>query len=473
MAMIPQASLFHWSQIDAASDLDRLALVLEAIPDEALMHMLEQARGRGRDEYPIRAVWNSLLAGVVFQHPSVAALRRELRRNAELRQRCGFDPLLGEAAVPTDSAYSHFLEALLEHGAPVRDLFHQLVEALRPHLPDLGRYLAADGKALPSFGKPEKKAPASPASAEKTDPGEPAAAPGPPPAAPDRRRDHDADWGVKTYRGKRADGTAWEKAVKWFGFQLHLLVDSTYELPLNYKVTKASAAETVELLPLVEETEARHPEVIATAEALSADKGYDSTENNRALYDQYGIRPIIDKRSDWKDTTDPTRPLFPDRVDTIVYDVKGAISCICPVTDEQRPLAPWGFEPDRETLKYRCPAAVNDFDCQGRAECPGAQTPYGRIVRIPIETDRRLFTPVARDSAAWARAYDRRTAVERVNSRLDRVLGFELHTIRGLQKMETRVGIALVVLLAMALGRIQAGQRDQMRSLLAPARRAA
>ena len=53
------------------------------------------------------------------------------------------------------------------------------------------------------------------------------------------------------------------------------------------------------------------------------------------------------------------------------------------------------------------------------------------------------------------------------------MLGFEQHTIRGLQKMETRVGIALVVLLAMALGRIQAGQRDLMRSLLAPVKRAA
>ena len=94
-------------------------------------------------------------------------------------------------------------------------------------------------------------------------------------------------------------------------------------------------------------------------------------------------------------------------------------------------------------------------------------------MRIPIETDRRLFTPLPRDSAAWARGYDRRTAVERVNSRLDRVLGFEQHTIRGLQKMETRVGLALVVLLAMALGRIQVGQRDQMRSLLAPVKRAA
>lgn len=37
--------------------------------------------------------------------------------------------------------------------------------------------------------------------------------------------------------------------------------------------------------------------------------------------------------------------------------------------------------------------------------------------------------------------------------------------------MEARVGIALVVLLSMALGRIRVGQRDQMRSLLAPVAR--
>jgi hypothetical protein len=53
------------------------------------------------------------------------------------------------------------------------------------------------------------------------------------------------------------------------------------------------------------------------------------------------------------------------------------------------------------------------------------------------------------------------------------VLGFEQHTIRGLKKMEARVGIALIVLLSMALARIQVGRREQMRSLLAPVARAA
>ncbi len=462
MAQIQQNYLFDWTHVDAASDMSRLRLVLGAAPDEPLVLKLERERGRGRDEYPVRPVWNAIVAGVVFQHPSIASLIRELRRNAELRCVCGFDPLLGEKAVPTHSAFSNFLETLMAHEADIREMVHELVRELGVHLLDLGRYQAIDGKALPSFGKPPRKKEGEDVSAG------PEPATGAAESEEDRRRDTDADWGVKTYKGKRTDGTTWEKVVRWFGFELHLQVDTTHEIPLNYHVTQASAGESPLLLPLVEETQRHHPEIVERCKELSADKGYDSTENNKKLYDSHRIHPIIDKRRDWKAGEDQTRPVFPDRADTVVYDVKGTVSCVCPKTGAIRPMVPWGFERDRECLKYRCPAAAHEVECPGRSLCPGAQGDYGKIVRIPIELDRRMFTPTARDTLAWQRAYDKRTAVERVNSRLDRVLGFEYHTIRGLKKMETRVGIALFVLLAMALGRIRIGQTDQIRSLLAP-----
>ena len=53
-------------------------------------------------------MWNSLIAGFVFQHPSIAALRRELLRNGQLRDLCGFDPFAGAAAVPSEFAYTRF-----------------------------------------------------------------------------------------------------------------------------------------------------------------------------------------------------------------------------------------------------------------------------------------------------------------------------------------------------------------------------
>jgi hypothetical protein len=51
---------------------------------------------------------------------------------------------------------------------------------------------------------------------------------------------------------------------------------------------------------------------------------------------------------------------------------------------------------------------------------------------------------------------------------LDRHFGFEQHFIRGLAKMTTRVGLAIAVMMAMALGHIKAGRAQQMRSLVQP-----
>ena len=45
MAIIPQKQLFGWQEIDELGDLERLRLVLEHLPDEPLMRLLEGERG--------------------------------------------------------------------------------------------------------------------------------------------------------------------------------------------------------------------------------------------------------------------------------------------------------------------------------------------------------------------------------------------------------------------------------------------
>ena len=142
MARIDQTQLFGWNDIEILGDLQRLKLVVTYLPDEKLVSALEQERGRGIDDYPVRPVWNSILAGVVFQHVSVESLRRELLRNAQLRQVCGFDLLKGVDAVPTAWAYSRFLKNLMKHQATVEGMFDELVEKLMKELPDFGRTIA-------------------------------------------------------------------------------------------------------------------------------------------------------------------------------------------------------------------------------------------------------------------------------------------------------------------------------------------
>lgn len=52
MAKIIQPYVFSWKHIEADSDLNRLRLVLSALPDERFVILIEQRRGRGRDDYP-------------------------------------------------------------------------------------------------------------------------------------------------------------------------------------------------------------------------------------------------------------------------------------------------------------------------------------------------------------------------------------------------------------------------------------
>jgi hypothetical protein len=46
--------------------------------------------------------------------------------------------------------------------------------------------------------------------------------------------------------------------------------------------------------------------------------------------------------------------------------------------------------------------------------------------------------------------------------------GFENHAIRGKAKMQTRVGLAMAVMMAMALGHVKTGRVEQMRSVVRP-----
>ena len=439
MAIIYRQSLFCWKNVKSKSDLGRLRLVLEALPDEALMIKLENRRGKGRDDYPVRAVWNSILAGIVFQHESIESLRRELSRNGELRDLCGFDPLGGGQTVPSSHAYSRFLKRLIQKQDTIEEMFDSLIGELKQLLPDLGEHLAVDSKEINTYARSRKE--------------------------PSESSDPTADWGRKEKSGVRSNGTEWQKVHKWFGYKLHLVVDSHYELPLAWKLTKASRSDSPELIPLVKDLKQLRPDLIEGAADLSADKGYDSGKNNSWLWDECGIKPLIDIRSMWRE--EKTRLLDGKKADNVVYDEGGHIYCHCPLSGEQREMAFQGFEKDRKCLKYRCPAAAYGLECSGRKQCgTGQYGEYGRIVRVPLETDRRIFTPIARSSYAWPKGYNRRSAVERVNGRLDEGFRFENHNIRGEQKMELRLGLAFVVMLAMALGHIKNGEKEKMRSLV-------
>jgi hypothetical protein len=262
-----------------------------------------------------------VIAGVVFGHPSVQSLRRELRRNAQLRDVCGLELGKGLAAVPPPYAYTRFLKTLMKHQQRIHSMFESLVDEVEKELPDIGRVMAVDGKGIDSHARGRKKD-------QELKP-------------PDGRRDTDADWGVKTYKGENEDGSSWETVKSWFGYKLHLLVDARYELPLAFKLTKASPVEAPIAHQLVDHLESRHPELLEACEYLDADRGYDDGKLISRLWDRHEIKPVIDIRNAWKDGEDTK---LVSGYENIVYDYKGQVFCVEPCTNEtQREMAYGGF----------------------------------------------------------------------------------------------------------------------------------
>lgn len=428
-----------------------------------------------------------MAAGVVFQHDSIASLIRELRRNPALLEVCGFaalprqgrtvrtlkrDAHTGQARVvslsapafdnvPGSSNFSRFLARVVQLEAR-RGLVSGMTDALRSKLmaalPDFGCHLGYDGKAVDSHSTGRTNGKTGKAS------------------------DPDADWGCHETGGVDKNGRAWKKVKSGFGYALHLIADSEHEIPVWFDVTKASASEVKRLSGAVDELFAAEPQLTGRCADFSADKGLDSGPLKSKLWEAHRIRPLIDTRDMWREEKqaegyDPSkpilRPLYPGRVDTILYSEKGEVLCRDPASQEQRPMAFTGFESDRGALKHRCPAAAYGFACQGRAQCHrGAgvkDSAYGRVVRIALkDQDRRIFTPTPWGSPSWRRGYQRRTALERINSRIDGSFGFEHHFIRGQAKMKARMGLAMAVMMALALGAALEGQTHRMRSLVNP-----
>lgn len=438
MSILPQPNLFSWQEVEATSEISRLARLIDALPDRELIAALNAERAGKRDDYPLHAMWRALLAGIVFGHGSLASLSRELARNGQLRDLCGFDPVRGDRASPPPWVWTRFVAKLLRHQELIDRIFAALVDRLAELLPDFGRDLAVDGKAIAAWS----------------------------------RSDPDASDGYKNYEGEDATGNPLQQIKKWFGYKLHLVVDSRYELPVAFELTGAKDAESPRLMPLVEQLEADHPLLGERIERLAADRGYDDGADKAALWDDHAIAPLIDSRDLHRGLM---QPLDPAHHDAVYFSPTGEVVCkVAPFEpDPAKAFAAMqfmGFEQGRATLKFRCPAAAFGLECKNREACrcrfAVREGSWGRVVRVPLERDRRLFLPIHRHSRRFVEGYKMRTAVERVNSRIDQVYGFEHHFVRGRKKVRLRLGLALLTMLGTAVAWVERKKPERLRSLV-------
>jgi hypothetical protein len=429
MAIIPQIQMFGWeNDLENLGDLTRLDLALKTIPDERLMKKLEKKRGHGRNDYPVRAMWNLLIAMIVFGHYRFADVLRELSRNVQMRYLCGF----GNGKLPTAASLSRFVASLKKEKNEVKLIFEELVSRLYIELPGFGEELAIDSKWIWSMASRASKC-----------------------KHPDGRSETEAAWGIKEYKGLREDGSEWSKTERCFGFKLHSLVDAKYELPIAYMLSDASGSDVVYSKILLEYIEENNPEIIEICKYLMADRGYDDKALIKELK-RLGIKAVIDKRSMWRTETEKEVPGYSG----IYYNERGEVFCYSPEFGERHEMRPAGYDAERDALRMKCPAKMYGVTCRDEETCT-----HCKNIRIPLSVDERIFTQVARPSYKWQSLYNKRTAVERVFSRLDVSFGFEARRIRGMGKAELFSTLSFIVMNAMALGRIKQKKPELMRSL--------
>ena len=89
MNIIQEKTIFDYMEIEVLGDLERLVLCLDNVADEELCRKLENERGNGRNDFPVRVMLNLTYAIKIFGHRSVESFRRELSRNSQLRKVCG------------------------------------------------------------------------------------------------------------------------------------------------------------------------------------------------------------------------------------------------------------------------------------------------------------------------------------------------------------------------------------------------
>ena len=357
---------FSWHSVESLPDLERLRLVLDTLPDEEIVAALEVGRGRGRNDYPVSAMWRALIAEVVFQHPSIQSLLRELGCNPALLELCGFDPLPFQSTpvtelragtkeppcavthpaqvrstVPSHWNFSRFLGCVVQL-EDEQVLVSAMVESLRAslfeELPYFGHHLGYDGKAIESHSTGRV--------AEDTE----------------KTSNPDADWGKhETSSACTKTGKIWKKVKSWFGYGLHVIADTRYEVPVAFEVRRASDSEVKMLPGMLENLFAKAPEMVERCDDFSANRGLDNAPQKKTLWDRWTIRPLIDTRLMWKvekeepdyDPTKPiTRALFPDRADVMVHDERGRVSCICLQTGEVRAMAFQGLRGRARPLRH-------------------------------------------------------------------------------------------------------------------------
>lgn len=395
-------SLISFEEIMKFQQETKLEMILSQMDVSKLANSLRKSTdSKGPKGYDPTAIIYSFIAMQVEKIQTIRDLVLNLKQNPVLRYCCGFD-VLGQ--VPSESTFSRFLERLTQN-KELESLFYSLVlKAKELNIID-GDHISIDSTKLDSFeaSKPKK---------------------------------HINDDGTNPNWGMKQDTNG--NKIRWFGWKLHILCDSKSELPLDILVTPASIYDGTVAITMIDKFLERYKSVFSPS-YYAMDSGYDFEYVYEDILNKYNAIPII--------AYNPRGSFAPpERLDQD-FD---------PVCSAGYKLVYWGK--DKNYLKFRCPHAVGKCDCpHGMNWCSSSN--YGYTLKLNYKENPRQHGYPLRSSDKWKRHYDKRTSVERCNSRLKGYLNLDNIRSKGIKKAKIH---ALLNCIALIAGTIAVNSRKSL-----------
>lgn len=359
---------------------EHLALILDSPEVTRLADELQRTRWTGRPGYPIRTMIGMAIAKSLYALPTWTRVVALVHEHAGLAAVVAPD---GE--LPSVYACYRFAGKLRDHAHLLDGCIAEVVSALKKRNSGLGENVAIDASDMPAYANGQRFA--SKGGRERAD---------------SEFSDPDASWGHRSAVSTRKGGG-------FYGYRLHMAVDTATDLPLAWSVETARANESTMVAPLLDKL----ADIGVSPETCAMDRGYDI----QRVYDECADRGVL--------------PVIPLRETPAVK--RGAAKPRCCEHGEWRFA---GADYKRGATKWRCPTG----------ECKPAS--------VWIKAD-RLHPLIPRETLRFKGLYKRRGAVEREFGRLKGEWALAPLRVRRIERVRLHANLTILAKLATALARDQ------------------
>lgn len=389
----------------------KLICILDTIDPTELFVALEGIRGEKGNGEDNKVLFRCLVAFMLFGVRKITEGLRLLDEDRGLREIVGIGAW---GKIASRDSFYRFIKRLSHESCQnaLRQMFVKLVDELKKILPGFGEHLVGDSTKLRSYGRGTKKS-----------------------------VDCDASWKKQKKMIKDAQGNITESFESWFGYKSHILSDAIYELPVGFITTTAKHNDNTIFPELWEKTKSEQPWILRETKYVGLDMGYDDGKIYHRLAIDDDIIPIIKMRD-------------------MVREQNKEIDLSSPLVCENNlPLTFDGFERKRKKLRY-----IKPTDCVG-SRCSFYKTCFIGVKRVSIDTDPRKIIPIPRNTKKFERLNNKRTSIERVNSRLKEHYNLGGMRRYGLKTTHVMANLSLICMNAFALYIAKKGNIKEVRHI--------